>query len=200
MLPYYTNIAGNLERLVEKIDSSFGYTKTRTVQSYTPYNTSYLYKLHGKDNISAIVDLFDELRGRWDTLWFPSWFEDFKLTADIGSSDTTLHVESSDDFGTLYPIINKTGNYIFIYINDNTWYARRITSWGTDDTIVIDSTLGVGYLKENIKFICFLYKGRLDIDSIEFNYKIPDVVEFELFFKELPFEYTSTSTTTTTTA
>jgi len=206
LMPYYEGLSGSLSRINERLDSPFGYSKARSVQNYTNYLASFLYKFNGKEVISTVNDLFDELKGRWSSVWFPSWTEDFKLTEDIGSTDVTLNVESSDSFGTLYPLINKTGNYVFIYVNNNEWYVRNITNWGADDTIVIDSALGKAYAKERVQFICFLYKGRLDIDTISWKYTVPDVAECELFFSEVPHEYTttttssSTTTTTTTTA
>lgn len=201
LMPYYSGLSGSLSRSVERIGSSFGYSKARSVQTYSPYSTpTYSYIVEGKENISVVNDLFDTLRGRWASVWFPSWMEDFKLEEDIDSDETVWSVEYSADFGTMYPIENKTGWYIFIYVNQNEWYARRISGYSVDNTISIDGALGKAYTKERIKFISFLYKGRLDFDVIEWNYKTPTVAECKLAFMETPFEYTSTTTTTTTTA
>jgi hypothetical protein len=192
--PYYTNPSGSLNIKTDRVGSTFGYNYAHTIQSYNEFMASFVYRISGLDNISAVIDLFDEVKGRWRGLWFPSWVEDFKLNADIGYSDTSLSVLKADDFETMYPIQNKTGWNIFIYVNQDEWYARRITGQ-TGNTISIESALGTSYTKEQVKFICFLYRGRSDFDTLEINFIIPEVAEFQMAFAETPYEYTSTTTT-----
>ncbi len=198
--PYYKDLGGSFNRVSDRVGTPFGYQSIQTVQDYAEFvSSSFVYRATGLEDISAISDLFDEIRGRWKGLWFPSWMSDFKLSADIGASDVVLNVKKSDDFGTMYPVQNKTGWHIFIYVSQSEWYARRITGYGTNNTITINESLGKAHVKERVKFVSFLYKGRFNFDTLEFTFVTPTVVEFPMVFAETPYEYTTTSTTTTTT-
>ena len=196
--PYYEGLSGDFSRELETTGSPFGYASVRSVQDYAPFRTTFTYFVNGRSNIKSIRDLFDNVKGRWGGLWFPSWLEDFKLTADVESYDVLLNVKKAEDFGTMYPVEYKTGWHVFIYVNNNEWYARRIAGY-SGDTITLAQSLGKAYLKENIKFISLLYKGRFDYDTLEFTYITPTLAKFEMVFVETPYEYTTTSTTTSTT-
>ena len=199
VMPIWKGIPGKFDRpQTDIIGTPFGYTYSEAIHDFPQYSTNWAYNFVGKEDIWAVNSLFDTLKGNFGNIWFPSWVADFKINGDIGSSDTTIDVTMTEDFDTFYPSARGTGRYLFIYINNNTWFARRVTGY-SPTTITIDSALGVNLSQAQVKFLCFLYMGRLDIQTIEWTYQTPDVASCQLYFIELPNEYTSTSTTSTTT-
>lgn len=191
------NINGDILHQFEEIGVPYGYSYSESNQLGTRYSGKFGYIFKATSDIFSVNAVFDAARGRWGNIWFPSWIEDFRLTSDIGSTSTSLSVETTSDYSTYYSAEPGTGRHIFIFVNNGKWFARKITGYGIG-SLTIDSALGETIKREDVVAVCFLYKGRFDIDEIEWKYKSPDVATCELSFIELPHEYTSTSTTTTT--
>jgi len=198
-MPVFPDIPGNISRgNYDKSGSPFGYYSAEFLESNPWFDANFTYQCRDREEISEINDLFDELKGRWGNVWFPSWANDFKIDGDIASDDLTIDVAETEDFSTFYPSSRGTGRHLFVFINENTWYTRKIT--GFDATsITIDSALGANHSQGSVKFLCFLYMGRLDLDEIGWEYITPSVARVGISFTELPNEYTTTTTTTTTT-
>ena len=198
-IPVWNDHPGKIDRpQIGDIGTPFGYTYSQEIYDFPQYSANFVYNFVGMEDIWTVNSLFDTLKGAFGNIWFPSWMADFKIDGDIGSSDTTIDITMTEDFDTYYPLARGTGRYVFIYINNSTWFARRITGYSSS-TITIDSSLGTDFSQDQIKFLSFLYMGRLDIQTIEWVYQTPTVATCQLYFIELPNEYTSTSTSTTTT-
>ncbi|RLA02592.1 MAG: hypothetical protein DRQ42_00180 [Gammaproteobacteria bacterium] len=194
--PIWEESPGKLSRnRTDIIGTTFGYTYSEPLSNFPNYSTNFIYNFVGKEDISVVNGLFDSLKGRIENIWFPSWIADFKINGDIASTDTTIDVLTTENYSVFYPPGRGTGRYLFIYVNDSIWFARRLTGY-TATKINIDSALGRNIPKSQVKFISFLYMGRLDLETIEWMYSSPEVASTKLYFVELPNEYTSTTTTT----
>jgi hypothetical protein len=172
----------------EVFDNPLGFTYAESYQDYSEYKAANVYIANGRDKIYEINELFDTLLGRYDKLWFPSWREDVNLLGDISAVATSINV-SAIDYATFYPATPGTGRYIFIYVNQSTWFCREVISFPGAEWIEIDSALGQAISTSDVKMICFLYLGRFDIDEIEWEYITPTIAKTEIHFIELPKAY-----------
>jgi hypothetical protein len=190
LFPYW---AGKFEdayvRPIDRIEG-IGRTYGKSFADYPRYETNGTIVCNGKAAIDEVNVLFDSTVGRRGALWFPSWREDIKLTADIAADSIYIEVEEYDGY-LHYPATPGSGRYILIYLNRSTWYVRKITDYPWLGYIAIDSQLGVAITMAEVKMFCFLYYGRFDIDEIEWEYVSPDVAISELYFIECPKEYPS---------
>lgn len=199
LMPVWTDIKIGISRGTPgSTGSPFAYYSSEFLEENPWYDTNFTYQFSDEEEISEVNDLFDELKGRWGNVWFPDWYNDFKINGDIAADDTTIDVLDTTNFSTFYPSGSGTGRYLFIFVNENTWYIKKITGFDTT-SITIDSALGEAHSKESVRFLCFLYAGRLNVDEIVWEYITPDVARISLDFTELSNEYTTTTTTTTTT-
>jgi len=172
----------------DDVFAPIGFSFTEEVVSCSRYKTMFKYSCHMKSHIAAVNEFFDYHLGQLVSLWFPSSKNDFILTSDIGATDTTLNIEDVE-YNDFYSQLSGTGHHIFIYVNVNTWFARKIVGAPTSTSLLIDEALGVNVLMSQVKMISILYLGRFDMDEIEWTYITPDVASTKLSFVELPEEY-----------
>jgi len=158
------------------------------IVQYPRYQSAFRLIYNTKALISLINKFFDYHLGQLTALWFPSFKNDFVLTSDIGASDTILNIEDIK-YDNFYPQTPGTGRYIFIYVNDNTWFVRKVIEAPTSTSLLIDRALEMNISVSQIKTISILYLGRFSIDEIEWTYITPDVAYTTLYFVELPEEY-----------
>ena len=169
-------------------DNPLGFTYRDSYQTYPQYKAMHSYACNGRDKIADINDLFDTLLGRYGNLWFPSWRHDIELLADISAVATSINI-TDIDYPDFYPATPGTGRYIFIYVNQTTWFAREVTGFPGAEWMTIDSALGQAVSVAQCEMICFLYLGRFAIDEIEWKYVTPSIAITELHFIETPEEY-----------
>jgi len=179
---------GKLVMTMDEFAPAVGYSFTEFVEDYPRDMEKFIYLCRSKTEVGDINDFFDGKFGQLKSFWYPSWRNDLKLTDDIGSGDSTIQIEDCE-YATFYPATPGTGRYIFIYVNKNKWFARKITGAVSETVITMESSLGEDVDLSSIKMCCFLYLGRFDIDEISWNYITPDVASTELYFIELPKEY-----------
>lgn len=186
--PYW--IESPEETFIHGIDTfvPLGMSFAEVIETYPRFKTHFRHICNTKALVSSINDFFDCHLGRLSALWFPSFKKDFVLTADIGATDVTINVEDTE-YDSFYPELPGTGRYIFIYINANKWFARKITGAPTSTSLTLEVSLGEAVTMAKVKMISILYFGRFDIDEIEWTYISPDVAYADLYFIELPNEY-----------
>jgi hypothetical protein len=165
-----------------------GMTVAEEVESYPRFYANHSYLFRNKTAIGEMNDFFDNHLGRLSAMWFPSFKEDIILTDGIGSGDANLDIQDIE-YSTFNPVTPGTGRYIFIYVNSNKWFARKITGVPSSTLITMESSLGEALSLSQIKLVSFLYLGRSDIDETDCLYPTPDVGIMQLFFVELPNEY-----------
>jgi hypothetical protein len=165
-----------------------GYSFAEYVEDYPRDKEKFTYICQTKAQVGDVNDFFDDKMGRLRSFWYPSWRKDLTITNNIGSSDTTLQIVDCE-YSTFYPATPGTGRYIFIYVNKNKWFVRKIVGVVSPTIITMESSLGEDVALSSIKMCSFLYLGRFDVDEIDWNYITPDVATAELYFIELPHEY-----------
>jgi len=188
LFPYWTeNPKDSFAHGFEEFEG-FGYTAGEEVETYPRYRTNLQYIFRTRAKISEVNDLFDNRLGMLGALWFPSFQKDIVLTSDIGSADLNISIEDIE-YSTFYPATPGTGRYIFIYVNSNKWFARKIIGAPSSTLLTMESSLGEAVTMARVKMVSILYLGRFDIDEIEWEYVTPDIATTDLYFIELPNEY-----------
>jgi hypothetical protein len=189
LFPYWRSPpAGKVMMSLDEFIPPIGYSFAEYVEDYPRDKERFTYICKDRTEIGDINAFFDEKLGRLKAIWYPSWRNDLKITNNIGSSDTNIQIEDCE-YATFYPATPGTGRYIFIYVNKNTWYARKITNVVSPTLLTIESSLGADVTLAKLKMCCFLYLGRFDVDEIQWNYVTPEVATTDLYFIELPHEY-----------
>jgi len=168
--------------------SGMGYSTAEYIEDYPSYRTTHTFLLKNLQEIDEVNSMLDTFLGRLTAFWFPSFRKDIILTSNIGSSATVINIEEME-YSEFYPATPGSGRYIFIYVNRNKWFARKITGVSGPTVLDIESSLGEQVNMSQIKCVSFLYLGRFDIDEFEWSFHTPEVATIELVFKELPKEY-----------
>lgn len=111
------------------------------------------------------------LRGRFKSLWVPSWLQDLKMVATLGSASTALVVSWCGY--TLFAKHQPNRRDVRIELRDGSIYYRRITaemSSGLTETLTLDSALGVEVLAGAVKMISFMSLSQLSTDEFSLDH------------------------------
>jgi hypothetical protein len=128
--------------------------------------------------------------GQLVPFWTPTWDQDLVLASDVGSTDTSIVIQSVYYTRFFFPI--KSRRYIaFIPQNGGPNVYRKITAAqdngnGTE-TLTLDSATGVAFPKGST-MVSFLTLSRLASDDAEIDWMTNDVAQAELTFQEVPRE------------
>lgn len=176
----FSSFAGSMRWMfadypVFKVKNKYSYTD---IQSYTDFNT-----------------LFDLCCGRWGSLWVPSWMNDLQLTQDVVAGDNHFHI-TDITYNTYYPATPGTGRYVLFYYTNNIYEVKKVTSVTGSSQLNVDAVFVQSFPKNKLKYVCFLYLVRFDIDEIEWTYVSPlqepmVAIADNVEFIELPHEYAS---------
>jgi hypothetical protein len=176
------------EQEFSEFDTKRGYRYKDDVELHPSYDTKLPYSFKGSGEIADFIKFFDEVSGRWQNLWFPSWTNDLKLTAGINSGETVISVEDIN-YASYYPEGPGTGRHIVIYVNPNKYFVKKVTGVPSSTSLQLESGIEEDLTLSQVKATSFVYLGRLDTDDVEMKYKGKEVIETELFFKETPTKY-----------
>lgn len=136
--------------------------------------------------VREMFDLFDSKRGRWGSLWIPTWNKDIVLSdSSVGGADTTFNVENNG-WHTYYSgntTYGELGHHIIVWLDSDTYVIRKITG-GSNTSMTLDGVIGA--VSDTSKlYISFLTYSRFDVDEIKFNYITEDICKFKLDFAGL---------------
>ncbi len=158
-------------RDIETIDVGTGVVTLIDWPQRPFHEISVRWMAFGRTEYAALRSLIYALRGRMQTLWIPTWTADLKLTADIGSSATTLSVEWAGY--TVFGRMQSHRRDIRIELNSGAVYYRRITAAaeaGSTETLGIDSALGVAITRGQVRAISFLVLAEQTADRIDIEH------------------------------
>jgi hypothetical protein len=138
--------------------------------------------LDGRTQIDAFRRWLYARRGRLSSFWLPTFAQDFKVVASIGSTASTIDVEHCGYTDTIGQDIGRRD--IRIELHSGTSYLRRITGCsevsGTIERISIDSALGALVTPADIRSVNYLDLVRLEADSAEIAWSRWDLAESRL--------------------
>lgn len=149
----------------------------------------YRLYLDSRATIAALDTWFDSVKGRFTSFWMPTYVADLKLTADVGSSDTTITISAMGYTARYFP--NEPRRHLAFISADGTITARRVTASvdngdGTE-TLTIASSLGSAFPR-SAGLLSFLLLLRLADDEITVTRSAAAFGECVLSCLELPAE------------
>lgn len=148
-------------------------------------------KVYTKRNVSVISDTFNSIKktaqGRWELLqfiharkgravpfWLPSWRKDFTLTANITSATITIEACEARFYESRHVMIRTTAGVV---------YYRQISSTGisgNDETLTLDSSLGVTVTMAEVDRISLLDKVRFNADRLQVDHEAPTITKLSV--------------------
>lgn len=143
---------------------------------------SHRWLLDGRAQIDAYRRWLYARRGRLASFWLPTFAQDFRVVASIGSTATTIDVEHCGYTDTIDREIGRRD--IRIELHNGTAYFRRITGCAEVNTTVerlsIDSQLGALVAPADIRSVSYVDLVRLESDAVEIAWSRWDVAESRL--------------------
>lgn len=160
---------------------SIGIETSYCYQSQADFTMILRYAFSNSEDCKRFETFFNDMAGRFNSFWIPTWGNDFVITSGIASSDTTLTIESIN-YSTNWLLNDLIGRTIFIKSFDETEIYRKIIAAPNATTIILDSAIGIDVDAEELRSIvsCFLLPVRFDQDEIEMNYQTNTFAEVEI--------------------
>lgn len=165
------------------IDSGVGQVARRPVQDYLEAGRSFMLREIGLPAAWARRSWLHALRGRQGSFWAPTWGQDLRPLAAIGSADTEILVAA-----TAAPA-DLIGAAVMIRRKDGTIYRRRIEDAAADtggDLVTLDAALGADLALADLDRISIMPLVRLDSDTIEIRHFLAGYAEFSATLIEVP--------------
>ena len=150
----------------------------------------------GREDRATIWQFFHDRRGRWQRFWLPSFKNELLLSADVGSTDTTLQLKNFSAFSSRFNYGGEIRRVIFITSGDQWWIRQVINLSGGTNRVTIDANIGTALPASTTK-IGLLPLVQFATDDIEIECQSPLVATANLAFTELEREYTEVITTGT---
>lgn len=169
-------------RRIERVDAGFGLSFYEDETGGPEFRQTHTWTLDGRAAIDAYRKWLYARRGRLQHFWLPTFAQDFEVTADIGSADTTIDVRHSDYVANIAQDVGRRD--IRIQTEAGATFMRRITNAivvnATTERLTIDSALGSAVAATSIKAVSYMALVRLDADAVEIAWQRHDWAESKL--------------------
>lgn len=138
------------------------------------------------DRVSAwrLRKLLHARKGKLKSFWMPSWNRDLVLTQIVSPEAQGLTVRNVG-----YHLYYGVTDIMIRTVSGQTFFRRVLSGSVTEageNSLSIDSALGVELLPGDVEFICFMKLVRLDSDRIELTHKDAGVIEVSVPVVEVP--------------
>jgi hypothetical protein len=159
---------------LEDSDSRETETRLRIKANFTQLSRS---------EISDLSTFFNMIKGRFYTIWMPSFQPDIKVIYPFIAIETYLNIEETQ-YSAYWMSSSVVGRHILIEWPDGSYVARKIISEPNGNTIGLDAAVGKACSWAELPYlnISFLYFVRLDQDEISMVYETPEIADCELNF------------------
>ena len=167
------------QRLLQRIDSLTGPVVIDDQAAGPILLQSHRWLMDGRASIAAFRSWLYARRGRLSAFWLPTFAQDFRLAADVGSSALTVDVEHCDYTGRIGQAINRRD--VRIELHSGAVFYRRITGSAEVsadvERLTIDASLGALVQPVGVRSISYMVPVRLDADAVEIAYMRHDLAE-----------------------
>lgn len=166
------DLTHDYQRLITELDGLRGlpYFRDTAARGFT--GQTYRWGVQGRQNYAAIRRLLHLLRGRWRSIWLPTFMQDMTITRTALATDSAFYVKAFGytDFGGAV----AGRDTVMILLRDGTTVYAKITSSavdGTEEVMNLSAPLGVEIGPENVMRISYMALSRLDADQIELDHR-----------------------------
>lgn len=122
------------------------------------------FKISARSDIRMIRDFLCSLKGKSETFWLPSYFNELVPTGTMNTSASVTKFMPPSEY---------VGKHVYIELKDGTVYTRKISSASEVSgriTTVFSTSLGSTISAANVQLMCFMTLVRSDSDTFEFQY------------------------------
>jgi hypothetical protein len=147
-----------------EVENGSGPFKVFDLLDFVDFYQTVEFKFSARSQIRTIRDFVCSLKGKSETFWLPSFFNEITL---IGNANTTATVKK------VMPSTEYVGKHVFIQMKDGTKYTRKISSSspsGDNILLTFSASIGTTISSANVQQFCFMTLVRSDSDIFEFNY------------------------------
>lgn len=132
---------------------------------------------------------FHTRRGRYKSLWVPTWARDLEFLSVVTAASTEIEVQHRNLVNSFGADPGANRRDIRIELVDGTVLYRRITAFefisATQERMTIDTALGVEVTPADVLIVSFMALSRMDADGVELawenNAVANSVVNFRSF-------------------
>lgn len=122
------------------------------------------FQIANRTDIRMIRDFLCSLKGKSETFWLPSYFNELVPTGNLNTSASVTKFMPASEY---------VGKHVYIELNDGTVYTRKISSAAEVSgriTTTFSVSLGSTISSTDVKLMCFMTLVRSDSDIFEFQY------------------------------
>lgn len=160
------------DRNLDELDNRIAFPVFHDQAGFAFETFPYSWTLEGRDEYISFINLLFILRGRFTSVWLPTFSADLALTQDTAPGDRILTVENIGFTAGGGPEIGQ--EYVCIFLKDGSSLFRKITastlSGLQTEIIELDEAFYDGLRASDVKRISFMQLCRLDQDRIEINH------------------------------
>lgn len=147
------------------MDSGTGIVWRADELAYATLESVLSWQVHTPEQLWALRSWLHTRRGRWKGFWMPTWNNDIVLTANIGSADTFISIESVG-----YSTFGGPGDILVVQNNGTTTGFQVTSAQATGaglENLILAGAAGSNILAANVAAVYFLTFMRLDADRME---------------------------------
>jgi hypothetical protein len=158
------------------------------LRSYVRQRIQHRVGTDGRADRALLWQFFHDRKGRFDRFWLPALKDELTLSANVGSSDTTLQLLNYSLFASRFDLGADLRRAIFITDGFNWWIRQVINLSGGTNRVTIDSALGSAVSMNQCQ-IGMLTLVQFAADDLQLELQSPLVATASLAFTELEKEY-----------
>lgn len=167
----------------DTLDRRTGAIEWDTTEDFPRIRRQYSWLLKNRDEIRKFRSMLGRLQGQRNSLYVPTWHDDFMCNEPVGASDVAINVVNNG-FRQLVGIDPARDRIMIRLKNGQIFYRQLIgLSMTTSGTLLtMNSALGVSVTPNDIHTIHLLVRSRLETDRIEISWRSNEVAVVETTF------------------
>lgn len=166
-----SDLTGQYKRLLETVDNKMALPLVFDKSTYSFLAQGYRWLGMGREEQQQFRALIYFLNGQQKALWIPSHADDLTVIDPVMATEPVLVIEACGY--TRFASNDPDKKHIVIYLNDGTYYFRKIIDSEAIDNkerLALDSPLGKQLQPSDIERICFMRLCRSNSDKVEIKH------------------------------
>lgn len=144
--------------------------------------TSWTYLCKTRAEIQELLGFLYQVRGRLKAFWQPTYKQDFRLIRGIAAGTSILTVRDTDFVKLLGTRTDM--QYLYLELDTGATYHLEITNAVVNTAgelvLTVDRAITEQVANHNVRFLSFLQRLRLDVDSVSVALKTDSIATCSL--------------------
>jgi len=180
------SLANSFDYMFDQLDQQTGAITWDTTEEFPRINRQYTWLLNGRGKIKDFRAMLGRRLGMRNSIYVPSWHDDFKVTRPIGASDTGISVLNNEF--RLMVGTDPARNQLMIRLVNGTVFYRQIVGVSADDQytiLTVDTPLGMLVPLGDVKTIHVMMLSRLATDEVNIVWRTDHVAQVDTTFTSI---------------